>query len=213
MSRRQKAPAPSTRRRRPRRAALRSADGAKRSALTSFPGFIEPCHPTERDGPPSGDPWVQEIKADGYRAQGACARRQGRGHDWTQTFASIARTAAYHALRRELARKGAGNLTYYVFDLLYLDGEDLRPRPLSERKSKLKALVAKVPHGFLYADHLEADRGMATLDDRALVRRGGPAPAEDAALVDRVQRVDEDEGARRSRSATPARSPWPAPRS
>jgi hypothetical protein len=34
------------------------------------------------------------------------------------------------------------------------------------------------------------------LDDRALVRRGGPAPAEDAALVDRVQRVDEDEGAR-----------------
>jgi bifunctional non-homologous end joining protein LigD len=43
------------------------------------------------------------------------------------------------------------HLTYYVFDLLYLDGEDLRP--LSERKSKLKALVAKVPHGFLYADH------------------------------------------------------------
>jgi len=38
MSRRQKAPATSTRRRRPRRAALRSADGAKRFALTSFPG-------------------------------------------------------------------------------------------------------------------------------------------------------------------------------
>jgi hypothetical protein len=43
-------------------------DGAKRSALTYFPGFIEPCHPSERDRPPWGDPWVQKIKADGYRA-------------------------------------------------------------------------------------------------------------------------------------------------
>jgi len=103
-----------------------------------------------------------------------------RGHDWTDSFASIARAAEilpvrhcvldgeasvqdqrgiadYHALRRELARKRPGNLTYYVFDLLYLDGQDLRQRPLSERKEKLKALVAKVPRGFLYADHLEAE--------------------------------------------------------
>lgn len=34
--------------------------------------------------------------------------------------------ADFHALRRELARKRSGHLTYYVFDLLYLDGEDLR---------------------------------------------------------------------------------------
>ena len=63
-----------------------------------------------------------------------------RGHDWTDKFASIARAAEslpvrhvvldgeaivqdasgiadYHALRRELARKRSGNLTYYVFDL------------------------------------------------------------------------------------------------
>jgi bifunctional non-homologous end joining protein LigD len=69
MTRRQKAPATSTRRKRPRRAALRSADGAIRTALTSYSSFIEPCQPSERDRPPSADPWVQEIKADGYRAQ------------------------------------------------------------------------------------------------------------------------------------------------
>jgi predicted nucleic acid-binding Zn ribbon protein len=103
-----------------------------------------------------------------------------RDNDWTDSFASIARAgeilpvrhcvldgeaivqdqrgiADHHALRRELARKRTGNLTYYLFDLLYLDGEDLRQRPLSERKEKLKALVAKVPRGFLYADHLEAE--------------------------------------------------------
>jgi bifunctional non-homologous end joining protein LigD len=44
------------------------------------------------------------------------------------------------------------------FDLLYLDGEDLRQKPLLERKQKLKALIAKAPR-FLFADHLEANPG------------------------------------------------------
>ena len=34
-----------------------------------FPGFIEPCHPTLRDEPPSGERWIPEIKFDGYRTQ------------------------------------------------------------------------------------------------------------------------------------------------
>lgn len=103
-----------------------------------------------------------------------------RRHDWTETFGSIARAAAslkarhavldgeaivqdargvsdYHALRSELARKRGGNLTYYAFDLLYLDGEDLRPLPLHERKARLKALLTGAPAGFLYADYLEAE--------------------------------------------------------
>ena len=103
-----------------------------------------------------------------------------RRHDWTETFGSIARAAAsrkarhavldgeaivqdargvsdYHALRSELARKRGGNLTYYAFDLLYLDGEDLRPLPLHEHKARLKALLTGAPAGFLYADYLEAE--------------------------------------------------------
>jgi bifunctional non-homologous end joining protein LigD len=156
-----------------------------RSHSAAYPGFIEPCHPVERDRPPKGDNWIHEIKADGYRAQvhlrdGKVVVYSRRGNDWTDVFASIAQAARglpvqhavldgeaivqdargvadYHALRRELARKRSGNLAYYVFDLLYLDGEDLRQWPLSKRKKKLKALVANVPRGFLYADHLEAD--------------------------------------------------------
>jgi bifunctional non-homologous end joining protein LigD len=162
---------------------LRTTRNVRQAA--AYPGFIEPCRPAERDRPPSGGQWVHEIKADGYRAQvhvrdGKVIVYSRRGHDWTQSFASIASAAQslpvrhavldgeaivqdakgiadYHALRRELARKRAGNLTYYAFDLLYLDGQDLRQLPLTERKKKLKALVAKVPHGFLYADHLEAE--------------------------------------------------------
>jgi bifunctional non-homologous end joining protein LigD len=168
---------------RPRSAALRSGDNAKR-AKAAYPGFIEPCHATERGRPPSGGNWIHEIKADGYRAQvhvrdGKATVYSRRGYDWTQTFASIASAAEtlpvrhavfdgeaivqdargvadYHALRRELARKRSGDLTYYVFDLLYLDGQDLRQEPLLERKKKLKALVANAPR-FLFADHLEAD--------------------------------------------------------
>ena len=177
-------PASATRSQRTRAAALRSRGGAKRAQQPWYPGFIEPCHPTERARPPSGGNWIHEIKADGYRAQvhlrdGKATVYSRRGYDWTETFASIAKAAEalpvrhavldgeaivqdargvadYHALRRELARKRRGNLTYYAFDLLYLDGEDLRQKPLLERKQKLKALVAKAPR-FLLADHLEAE--------------------------------------------------------
>jgi bifunctional non-homologous end joining protein LigD len=171
--------------RRSRVASLRVTGSAMRSRSASYPGFIEPCHPTERERPPSGANWIHEIKADGYRAQlhvrdGKVIIYSRRGHDWTAEFAPIARAAEalpvrhavldgeaisqdehgladFHALRRQLAHKGDGNLTYYAFDLLYLEGEDLRPQPLLRRKQKLKRLVAKVPRGLLYADHLEAD--------------------------------------------------------
>ena len=169
---------------RTRAAALRFRERAKRAQQPSYPAFIEPCHPTERALPPSGGNWIHEIKADGYRAQvhlrdGKATVYSRRGYDWTQTFASIAKAAEalpvrhavldgeaivqdakgvadYHALRRELARKRSGDLTYYAFDLLYLDEEDLRQKPLLERKQKLKALIAKVPR-FLFVDHLEAE--------------------------------------------------------
>jgi ATP-dependent DNA ligase len=41
----------------------------KRLPTTSFPGFIEPCHPIERHRPPKVSIWVHEIKSDGYRAE------------------------------------------------------------------------------------------------------------------------------------------------
>jgi bifunctional non-homologous end joining protein LigD len=138
----------------------------------------------EHDRPPAGGSWLHEIKFDGYRAQlhlrgGKATVYSRRGYDWTEAFASIAAAAEmlpvrdavldgeaivqdvrgvadFHALRRELARKRGGHLTYYAFDLLFLDGQDLRREPLIERKRKLKAIVAKAS-GFLFADHLEAD--------------------------------------------------------
>jgi bifunctional non-homologous end joining protein LigD len=45
----------------------------------------------------------------------------------------------------------------YAFDLLELDGEDLRPQPLHARKARLEALLAKAPAGIQYNEHAEGD--------------------------------------------------------
>src|SRR5262245_15855036 len=79
-------------------AASRVSASPKRSRSATHPGFIEPCHPTERERPPSGGNWIHEIKADGYRAQlhlreGKVTIYSRRGYDWTLEFAAIARAA------------------------------------------------------------------------------------------------------------------------
>jgi ATP dependent DNA ligase domain len=75
------------------------APGAKPAP---FPGFLEPCHPTLRQEPPSGGSWVHEIKFDGYRTQahlrnGEPAIYTRRGYDWTLRFRSIDAVAALPA--------------------------------------------------------------------------------------------------------------------
>src|SRR5262245_52692368 len=78
--------------------ALRSRPAATLALPLADPDLIEPCQPVERDRPPKGGNWIHEIKADGYRAQvhvrgGKVIVYSRRGHDWTQTFISIARAA------------------------------------------------------------------------------------------------------------------------
>jgi bifunctional non-homologous end joining protein LigD len=54
-------------------------------------------------------------------------------------------------------RRWRGEAVFYAFDLLSLDGEDLRERPLIERKRLLRALIPEQPSVLLYADHIERD--------------------------------------------------------
>ena len=104
------------------------------------PGFIEPCIPTRASKPPVGPQWIHEIKHDGYRL---IARKQGdrvrlftrRGYDWTERY-------PLHPQGRGGATDGIDSDRRRAFDLLELDGEDWRPRPLEERKAKLEELLA-----------------------------------------------------------------------
>ena len=124
---------------------------------TPFPGFVEPSHPTLREKAPSGERWVHEIKFDGYRAQahlrnGQPAIYARAGYDWTLRFQPMADALAtlpatdlimdgevvaadsrgvpdFGLLHADLAAGRKDRLPYYAFDLLYLEGFDLRGGP------------------------------------------------------------------------------------
>ncbi|TGQ34945.1 DNA ligase D [Mesorhizobium sp. M00.F.Ca.ET.216.01.1.1] len=136
--------------------------------------FIEPCLATlQRDAPP-GKEWLHEVKFDGYRMQAQLAGGEVRlltrtGLDWTKKFgdAIVAALASlkckdaiidgeivvladsgvssFPALQAELSAGRTDRFIYYVFDLMRLDGEDLRSEPLVERKQALQELLGKQP--------------------------------------------------------------------
>ncbi|CCD93364.1 conserved hypothetical protein [Bradyrhizobium sp. ORS 375] len=135
----------------------------------SDPRFIEPALASAVDRVPSGARWIHEIKFDGYRVQ-VHLRSNGvkvftrRGYDWTQRFRKIAHDAGeikmhsaiidgevvvpqangatdFSVLQNELKGRSQ-KIVLIAFDLLYLDGRDLRHLPLAERKAHLRKLIA-----------------------------------------------------------------------
>ena len=174
----------------------RSRKKARKSAR--LPGFQKPQLATLSDTVPDGDDWVHETKFDGYRCIAAVAGDQVRcysraGHDWTDRFGRIAKAlpgldcdsalldgevvapgaaagSQFSAL--QVALSEGGPLAYYVFDLLELDGEDLKSRPLIERKATLRKLLGSLPDGspVYYSEHVRGN-GRDVLD--AMCRNGG----------------------------------------
>ena len=155
----------------------------KKKAAQAMPPFIPPQLCKSASRPPSGNDWVHEIKLDGYRMQlrvedGAGAMRTRKGLDWTPKFAAIAQAASglpdciidgevvaidgngapdFSALQAALSEGRSRDLVYFVFDLLFEKGEDLRALPLTQRKERLAALLAgKGAHGkqIRYVEHL-----------------------------------------------------------
>jgi bifunctional non-homologous end joining protein LigD len=148
----------------------RIARKARRVAAAALPDFVAPALATLVAKPPAGDAWLHEIKFDGYRLQarledGRLTLKTRSGLDWTQRFgraipdafrALPAKTALidgevvvegnagasdFSALQADLSEGRSDRFLFYVFDLLHLDGADLRDLPLTERKQRLAALV------------------------------------------------------------------------
>jgi bifunctional non-homologous end joining protein LigD len=146
------------------------------------PGFIEPCLPSPADSPPSGSGWVHEIKHDGFRLM---AKRDAigvrlltrNGQDWSARFPLIggavtalkARSclldgeavacdddglSVFERLRRRVEDR---HVFLYAFDLLELDGRDLRGEPLETRKATLASLLRKAMAGLKFNEHLTND--------------------------------------------------------
>jgi ATP-dependent DNA ligase len=144
--------------------------------------FISPCLPTPSKRAPTGPEWVHEIKHDGYRL---IVRRDGdrvrlytrRGFNWSHRFPLI--VEAVRGLKARsvvvdgeavvcdasgipsfdmLHSKGHdGAAVLFAFDLIALDGDDLRQRPLEERKAKLAKLLSRLRGGIHFNEHIEGD--------------------------------------------------------
>jgi bifunctional non-homologous end joining protein LigD len=159
-----------------------------RSAGAPPPDFVPPSLATLRTAAPSGEGWVHEIKFDGYRIQARLDHGEVRlitrkGLDWTSRFPNVAAAMAKLPAKTALIdgeivvedERGVSNFSmlqvalkegrrdafvYYVFDLLHLDGRDLRELPLIERKAELKRLIdsAKAAGTTIrYSEHFDED--------------------------------------------------------
>ncbi len=126
--------------------------------------------PTLVTAPPTGESWLHEIKYDGYRTEvvidqdevGAFTRN---GHDWTERYPGIVDAGGalpcstaildgevavqdeggvtdFQALRSAIAGE-RHRLTFFAFDLLHLNGNDLRKRPVEVRRAMLEKLIGR----------------------------------------------------------------------
>ena len=144
----------------------------RRTRSKAAPGYIPELDPTEVKSLPTGPGWVHEVKWDGFRAQahlrnGKVTTYSRSGLDWTQEFDTVSEAVAkleaksavldgevvvigpggkpdFQALRRNL-NKHSRDLRYYAFDLLELNGKDLRDRPLAERNSRWRSSWQRRP--------------------------------------------------------------------
>jgi bifunctional non-homologous end joining protein LigD len=139
-----------------------------RKGEQTLPDFRPPQLATLVTEIPEGDDWLFEMKYDGYRALAAIAGDQVRlytrnANDWTRQFAPLVEplsrltkgavlldgeVVAFKDGRTDFstlkdALSSGAELSYFVFDLLEQDGEDLHRLPLAERKTRLAKLIGK----------------------------------------------------------------------
>jgi bifunctional non-homologous end joining protein LigD len=134
---------------------------------------------------PARGRWLCEIKQDGYRLQahlnhGAWTLYSRRGHNWSDRFAPISRAledfpadsavidgeavvlgengiADFRMLQADLNAGRSDRLVYFAFDLLYVDGFDLRGCALEARKELLAKRLGESTPRIRYSDHVEAE--------------------------------------------------------
>jgi bifunctional non-homologous end joining protein LigD len=154
------------------------------TTLLSRIGYIEPMMPALADAAPEGDQWIHELKYDGYRTQLALSGGERRaytrrGHDWSHLYAPIldasgalpCRSALiegeviiqdrqglsdFRALRSALAKRRPRGLVFVAFDLLHLDGAELRREPIEVRRERLRDLLGPNQASSIlqYSDHV-----------------------------------------------------------
>ena len=151
----------------------------KKLPQAPMPREVKPMLATSVKEPFNDPEWIFELKLDGYRCiaeieRGKVALYSRNNISFNLRFATVARTLASIArdavldgeivaldeegrslfqLLQNSVRTGQGNICYFIFDLLYLDGSDLRGLPLLERKEMLRNLLPDLAD-IRYCDHI-----------------------------------------------------------
>ena len=174
--------------------------GTRTPKAAPLPDWVAPQLTQLVETAPDGDGWLNELKYDGYRMharvdRGAVKLLTRTGLDWTHKYPAIAEPVAAIDARAayldgELCGVGpdgitafnivqlasdSGNaaaLVFFLFDLLYIDREDLRPRPVIERKERLGTLLANTAPSLHYSDHV-LGQGPAFYDKACAMRVEG----------------------------------------
>ena len=142
-----------------------AVEGARK---TRMPATLSPTLATLVDAAPAGDDWIHEVKFDGYRMVARIDRGDvhiysRNGKEWTAALPSIVASleriavdqawldgeiavadasgrTSFQELQNALSDR-ADDIVYFLFDVPYLDGHDLRGVALSDRKRLLSALI------------------------------------------------------------------------
>jgi DNA ligase D-like protein (predicted ligase) len=153
----------------------------RRTGADALPDFVPPQLTALAETAPEGREWAHELKWDGYRMHaridGGSVRLLTRtGLDWTEKYPAIVEalralpvTQAYldgelcalsetgltsfSAMQAATDARSTEGLVLVLFDLLFLDGEDLTVEALPVRKERLQALLARAPPELQYSDH------------------------------------------------------------
>ncbi|WP_370642351.1 DNA ligase D [Afifella sp. H1R] len=166
------------------KAAAKKSAGTK-DAKAALPAFRSPQLATLVDAVPSGAGWVHEMKYDGYRlivalGEGGPKFFTRSGQEWTAKFPKLAKAFAplagrsalvdgelvafddkgrtdFSSLQRAIGE--GGDLAFFAFDLLQIDGEDVTGEELSERKTRLKELLKPLPKDSVvqFSEHVRGE--------------------------------------------------------
>ncbi|WP_174292530.1 DNA ligase D [Sphingomonas bacterium] len=180
---------------RPALGSRRRGSGGKQRGSATPPAFADPQLCTLVDAVPAGSAWMHEVKYDGYRALVAVGGGHAKvytrsGLDWTDKFAAIAEAAAalpvasalidgeivafkdgrpdFSTLKDAIASGGA--MTFFAFDLLSLDGDDLTALPNVARKERLRPLIPADNERLQFAEHIvgAGEKLFATMCEQGL---------------------------------------------
>lgn len=160
-------------------------EGARKAAL---PASLSPQLATLVDSLPGENNWLYEIKFDGYRIVTRIDSKKlqlitRNGHDWTAKLSTLAKALAdlkissawldgeivvaddngipnFQALQNAFDTAKTQQIVYYVFDLPFYDGHDLREVPLIERRALLQEILRKANSDLVrYSDTFDAPAG------------------------------------------------------